>query len=278
MIISDRGLDSVVPLENASMPGRTVVQWDKDDCEDLGIIKRAAMWAVSGSSADVLSTVRKLNDPGVKPPKYKIKGAPKHFQMPRLPCHLTIGAGFTGSAAVAMGIVGGAGAYASTWPAFGVYTSTGVGWWTDAGVSAGAEVTYILGGPSTFNGDDGIWRVWWRVCCQHSRSHRRIWGIWRRCGNDDDGNHGIWSCNFHGGWLWPGWDGCKHGSSDWIRSRWKRIDDDFSSTCTCSGHGWTWWHHQSFGRCDWTEARPSRRGRERQRCRPQEPQRDSDPQ
>jgi error-prone DNA polymerase len=32
-------LDSVVPLEKASMPGRTVVQWDKDDCEDLGIVK-----------------------------------------------------------------------------------------------------------------------------------------------------------------------------------------------------------------------------------------------
>ncbi len=39
MIISDRGLDTVVPLENAAMPGRVVVQWDKDDCEDLGIIK-----------------------------------------------------------------------------------------------------------------------------------------------------------------------------------------------------------------------------------------------
>ena len=39
MIISDTGLDSVVPLENASMPDRRVVQWDKDDCEDLGIIK-----------------------------------------------------------------------------------------------------------------------------------------------------------------------------------------------------------------------------------------------
>ena len=39
MIISDRGLDSIVPLENASMPGRVVVQWDKDDCEDLGIVK-----------------------------------------------------------------------------------------------------------------------------------------------------------------------------------------------------------------------------------------------
>jgi len=26
-------------LENASMPGRVVAQWDKDDCEDLGIVK-----------------------------------------------------------------------------------------------------------------------------------------------------------------------------------------------------------------------------------------------
>jgi error-prone DNA polymerase len=32
-------LDAVVPLENASMPGRVVAQWDKDDCQDLGIIK-----------------------------------------------------------------------------------------------------------------------------------------------------------------------------------------------------------------------------------------------
>lgn len=39
MIISDRGLDTVVPLENATMESRRVVQWDKDDCEDLGIIK-----------------------------------------------------------------------------------------------------------------------------------------------------------------------------------------------------------------------------------------------
>jgi error-prone DNA polymerase len=39
MIISQDRLSSVVPLENASMPGRVVAQWDKDDCEDLGIIK-----------------------------------------------------------------------------------------------------------------------------------------------------------------------------------------------------------------------------------------------
>jgi len=39
MVICRDRLDQVVPIENASMPGRTVIQWDKDDCEDLGIIK-----------------------------------------------------------------------------------------------------------------------------------------------------------------------------------------------------------------------------------------------
>ena len=39
MIICQGKLNSIVPLENASMPGRVVAQWDKDDCEDLGIIK-----------------------------------------------------------------------------------------------------------------------------------------------------------------------------------------------------------------------------------------------
>jgi error-prone DNA polymerase len=32
-------LNHVVPIERASMPGRTVVQWDKEDCADLGLIK-----------------------------------------------------------------------------------------------------------------------------------------------------------------------------------------------------------------------------------------------
>ena len=39
MIICQDKLDSIVPLENASMPNRVVAQWDKDDCEDLGIVK-----------------------------------------------------------------------------------------------------------------------------------------------------------------------------------------------------------------------------------------------
>src|SRR5207247_5722043 len=39
MVICQGQLDSVVPLEPATMPGRNVVQWDKDDCADMGIVK-----------------------------------------------------------------------------------------------------------------------------------------------------------------------------------------------------------------------------------------------
>jgi hypothetical protein len=39
MVICQGQLDSVVPLEPAAMPGRVVVQWDKEDCADMGIIK-----------------------------------------------------------------------------------------------------------------------------------------------------------------------------------------------------------------------------------------------
>ncbi len=39
MVICAGMLNRVVPIERASMTGRTVVQWDKEDCADLGIIK-----------------------------------------------------------------------------------------------------------------------------------------------------------------------------------------------------------------------------------------------
>jgi error-prone DNA polymerase len=39
LVISRGRLDDVVPLEPATMPGRVVVEWDKDDCAGLGIIK-----------------------------------------------------------------------------------------------------------------------------------------------------------------------------------------------------------------------------------------------
>ena len=39
MVMCQGRLDDIVPLENASMPDRVVIQWDKDDCADMGLIK-----------------------------------------------------------------------------------------------------------------------------------------------------------------------------------------------------------------------------------------------
>jgi len=39
IVIAAGRLDEVVPIEPAAMPGLHVVQWDKEDCADLGIIK-----------------------------------------------------------------------------------------------------------------------------------------------------------------------------------------------------------------------------------------------
>lgn len=38
-IISEQPLDQLVPIENASMPERTVIEWDKDDLESIGLMK-----------------------------------------------------------------------------------------------------------------------------------------------------------------------------------------------------------------------------------------------
>jgi error-prone DNA polymerase len=38
-VISEGALEELVPIENAAMEGRTVVQWDKDDLNDLGLLK-----------------------------------------------------------------------------------------------------------------------------------------------------------------------------------------------------------------------------------------------
>ena len=38
-VISEQPLHHLVPVENAAMPGRTIIQWDKDDLETLGLLK-----------------------------------------------------------------------------------------------------------------------------------------------------------------------------------------------------------------------------------------------
>jgi error-prone DNA polymerase len=39
MVLCAGRLDDVVPLENAAMANRTVIEWDKTDCEDMGLVK-----------------------------------------------------------------------------------------------------------------------------------------------------------------------------------------------------------------------------------------------
>ena len=61
MVICQGQLDSVVPLEPATMPGRVVVQWDKEDCADMGIIKvdllGLGMMAVMEECLDLIPNV-----------------------------------------------------------------------------------------------------------------------------------------------------------------------------------------------------------------------------
>ncbi len=58
MVICQGQLDSVVPLEPATMPGRVVIEWDKDDCADLGLVKvdllGLGMMAVLEESLDLI--------------------------------------------------------------------------------------------------------------------------------------------------------------------------------------------------------------------------------
>jgi error-prone DNA polymerase len=58
MVICQGQLDCIVPLEPATMPGRVVIEWDKEDCADLGLIKvdllGLGMMAVLEESLDLI--------------------------------------------------------------------------------------------------------------------------------------------------------------------------------------------------------------------------------
>src|SRR5687768_1702285 len=67
MVVCQGELSSVVPLENASMPGRVVVQWDKEDCADMGLIKvdllGLGMMAVLQDTLTLINTGQQANRP-----------------------------------------------------------------------------------------------------------------------------------------------------------------------------------------------------------------------
>ncbi len=74
MVISQGALSSVVPIEPASMPGRVVVQWDKEDCADMGIIKVDLLGL--GMMAALQEAIRLINGPGHQPPRIDIAHLP----------------------------------------------------------------------------------------------------------------------------------------------------------------------------------------------------------
>jgi len=55
-VIADGRLDELVPIENAAMAGRTVIEWDKDDIDALGLMK------VDVLALGMLSCVRRAFD------------------------------------------------------------------------------------------------------------------------------------------------------------------------------------------------------------------------
>ncbi|HUD40803.1 MAG TPA: error-prone DNA polymerase [Dokdonella sp.] len=55
-VISDAALSTVVPVENAAMPDRTIIQWDKDDLETMRLLK------VDCLALGMLTCIRKAVD------------------------------------------------------------------------------------------------------------------------------------------------------------------------------------------------------------------------
>ncbi|MFI5183304.1 MAG: DNA polymerase III subunit alpha, partial [Vicinamibacteria bacterium] len=64
MVIAQGALDGVVPLEPASMPGRVVIQWDKEDCADLGIVKVDLLGL--GMMSAIQDCLAMLHDTGIE--------------------------------------------------------------------------------------------------------------------------------------------------------------------------------------------------------------------
>ena len=53
-VISEAPLHALVPVENAAMPARTIIQWEKDDLEELGLLK------VDCLALGMLSAIRRM--------------------------------------------------------------------------------------------------------------------------------------------------------------------------------------------------------------------------
>ena len=105
MVITRGRLDELVPIENAAMPGRTVIEWNKDDLDELGILKvdclalgmltairrcfdlverhygrRLALADVPEGDAEVYAMIRRADTMGV----FQIESRAQMSMLPRL--------------------------------------------------------------------------------------------------------------------------------------------------------------------------------------------------
>ncbi len=86
MVVCQGELDAVVPLEPASMPGRVVVQWDKDDCADMGIVKVDLLGL--GMMAVLQDAIELVNTSGGRGPgagRRAVPGNRPRFDLAHLP-------------------------------------------------------------------------------------------------------------------------------------------------------------------------------------------------
>ncbi|CAF0704988.1 DNA polymerase III subunit alpha [Candidatus Methylacidithermus pantelleriae] len=80
IVIDPQGLDRFVPIERAAMPGRTILQWDKDDCEELGIVKVDFLGL--GMMAVLQEVIQRVRQKGVPIDLAHIpKNDPKTFEL-----------------------------------------------------------------------------------------------------------------------------------------------------------------------------------------------------
>ncbi len=89
MVISDAPLHELVPVENAAMEARTIIQWDKDDLETLGLLK------VDCLSLGMLTVIRKAIDYVNQGTRNKVQGtrntaADKTSSLNPEPCALSL--------------------------------------------------------------------------------------------------------------------------------------------------------------------------------------------
>jgi error-prone DNA polymerase len=83
MVICQGRLDACVPLENATMPGRVVVQWDKDDCADMGIVKVDLLGL--GMMAAIQDALALINGPLVMSSELDVSSPEPRVDLAHLP-------------------------------------------------------------------------------------------------------------------------------------------------------------------------------------------------